>query len=258
MDALSIPRPKEISVTLKASSFFYDEETDCYRVKFIESDLISHDKLKKTIILSIPSDKVQTNSQTQQLKDEDIDSILDEIAGQETHKKTLKLPQDDENKSLHSQSELSKDEKKEIEPTPKKIYISKDKQMDKLTQKLASIPKPRKQVLNTTKLTQTMQKEWLSCCEGNEEDCDGSNVLTCVALKRVKFILEHYASWIKYKSLTDDQESDDDSSDGDSSDGGSNMDIKIENELIMRSYEWITDLFMEMKFNNKNKKNICC
>merc|ERR1712244_75802 len=75
------------AVTLKASSFFYDEETDCYRVKFAESQLISHDTLKKTVILSIPSNKVQTCSQTQQLKEEDIDSILDEIAAKEKHKK---------------------------------------------------------------------------------------------------------------------------------------------------------------------------
>merc|ERR1712154_333351 len=131
----------EIAVTLKASSFFYDEETDCYRVKFSESELISHDTSKKTIVLAIPSNKVQTNSQTQQLKDEDIDSILDEIAAKEVYKKQSN--QDDKSKRSHShqtsnKSQLtkpSKDENKEtIESSP-----APSSEKVKLAQKLASI-----------------------------------------------------------------------------------------------------------------------
>ncbi len=88
----------------------------------------------------------------------------------------------------------------------------KEKQIiNSVPHKLSSIPNPRannnKQNKNI-KLSSNMQSEWSMCCEGNEEDCDGSSVNECVALKRISFILEHYSSWIKYKSLTDDQDSD--------------------------------------------------
>merc|ERR1712244_35512 len=139
------------AVTLKASSFFYDEETDCYRVKFAESQLISHDALKKSVILLIPSCKVQTCSQTQQLKEEDIDSILDEIAAKEKHKK--KPIKEEQNKS-HSditpnQSEtikvpkINQDKKENKEQKPPKLRAT-PSEKEKLAQKLASIPKPRK------------------------------------------------------------------------------------------------------------------
>ena len=87
---LNIPKPKEIFVTLKASSFLYDAQSDAYKVKFNDSKLIANDTKRQSVIVLIPSCKVQVNSQTQQLKDEDIDTILDEIAAKERYKKKRK------------------------------------------------------------------------------------------------------------------------------------------------------------------------
>eukprot|EP01084_Bolivina_argentea_P147654 258299_1 len=106
---LQIKKKKEIAVTLNASSFLYDEETDCWRVKFSESTLISQNKISKTITILIPSIKVQTNSQTAQLKDEDIDSILDEIAQKE---KSENKP-DDKHKAHHQDHPKSEDDDNE-------------------------------------------------------------------------------------------------------------------------------------------------
>ena len=56
-----------------------------------------------------------------------------------------------------------------------------------------------------------MKDEWLSCCDHvREDECRGNNGAGCMAMKRVKFVLEHYSTWMKHKSYNaDEQESDD-------------------------------------------------
>eukprot|EP01084_Bolivina_argentea_P141628 248854_1 len=259
-----------MAVTLKAASFFYDDQSDSYRVKFTDTQLIANDTLKRTIILQIPSKKVQTCSQTQQFKEEDIDTILDEIEESDTVTNKGDTTHDNARPK-------SKEDKKEFEEseTPKApITPRRYSQKERLSQKLASIPKPRKsssrspesqsqhhlhskskkeRVLNPihdidfdrTKLTQGMKQEWLSCCAQNEEDCDGKESTHCVALKRIKFILEHYAYWMRSKSRDKHEDEDseaDDSSDGDSSD----EDDDDSDCVVMRKYEWMNDFFGEL------------
>eukprot|EP01084_Bolivina_argentea_P271850 462668_1 len=92
-----------------------------------------------------------------------------------------------------------------------------------------------------------MKQEWLTCCNWQMDDkCDGDNGAGCVAMKRVKFILQHYSSWMRYKSMIDIEDSDcDDSSDDSSSDGGGS-DVNESNKLILRAYPWITDFIAEL------------
>ena len=56
-----------------------------------------------------------------------------------------------------------------------------------------------------------MKEEWLSCCydEVSDDECRGDDGAGCNAMKRVKFVLLHYSSWMKYKSfIHTDQDSD--------------------------------------------------
>lgn len=165
---LNVPKPKEIFVTLKASSFLYDAVSDAYQVKFSDSKLVANDTSRQSVIVLIPSSKVQANSQTQQLKDEDIDTILDEIAAKERYKKYKRKSKKNEpsNATMISLSAASTNTsmyhtpnpsdfpsptkgnsiKHDISVPPPNITHNNTKsQKEKLAAKLASIPKPRKQ-----------------------------------------------------------------------------------------------------------------
>ena len=167
---LNVPKPKEIFVTLKASSFLYDAASDAYQVKFSDSKLVANDTSRQSVIVLIPSCKVQANSQTQQLKDEDIDTILDEIAAKERYKKYKRKSNKNKlstnsNATMISISNPSTSNynhtpnpsdfpsptkgnsiKHDISIPPPNINHNNTKsQKEKLAAKLASIPKPRKQ-----------------------------------------------------------------------------------------------------------------
>jgi len=93
-----------------------------------------------------------------------------------------------------------------------------------------------------------MREEWLSCCSGSEEDCDGNHGAGCVAMQRVKFVLRHYAVWIRAKTEgIHSHDSDDDSSDGDSSDGMSGVgDPEKAHLSVMGRFEWFSDFMDEL------------
>ena len=150
---LNVPKPKEIFVTLKASSFLYDAASDAYQVKFSESKLIANDTSRQSVIVLIPSSKVQANSQTQQLKDEDIDTILDEIAAKERYKKSS-VSNNTSTSNYHTPnpSDFPSPTKggpikhnHDLSAPPSLKHNNTKSQKEKLAAKIASIPKPRKQ-----------------------------------------------------------------------------------------------------------------
>ena len=48
-----------------------------------------------------------------------------------------------------------------------------------------------------------MKSEWLTCCNNDvsDDECKGDEGAGCAAMKRIKFVLEHYSSWMEYKSF---------------------------------------------------------
>lgn len=175
MDApITLSASKQIPITLLASSFFYDDATDSYCIKFENARIVSNSA--NSVTLSVASNKIQSNCKTQQLKGDDIDTILNDM---ETKAKNEKRPK----------NELS--------------------QKAKLTQKLSSIPKPRKETKSEKQSNQkrsalplSITKEWQSCFEC-EDECAGNNGAGCVAMQRIKFIMEHYSNWMRCKTVND-------------------------------------------------------